>query len=163
MSEPPGYSKTQIALHWVSVGLVALQLVLHNGMANAWDRAQATGVFSLSMPVVVHFVIGGCILGLTMWRFAVRQEQGVPPPPAAEPEVLKRAGHAAHLGFYVVLILLPVTGGLAWGMESDALSKVHEILRLILVALIFAHIGAVIFHQKVLRSGLLQRMTRTQD
>jgi cytochrome b561 len=37
MSTPTGYSKLQIRLHWITVLLVALQYLLHDGIANAYD------------------------------------------------------------------------------------------------------------------------------
>ncbi|MDJ0858013.1 MAG: cytochrome b/b6 domain-containing protein [Dinoroseobacter sp.] len=160
MKSATGYSKQQIWLHWAVVGLVALQIVLHNGMARAWDAAMETSLFALSGPVVVHFAIGGLILGLMMWRFALRQERGVPPPPDSEPPLLQKLGHTAHLSFYAILILLPVTGGLAWGTQSAGLGKAHEVLRALLVLLILGHIGAVIYHQRVLKSDLLRRMLK---
>ncbi|MEM9392933.1 MAG: cytochrome b/b6 domain-containing protein [Pseudomonadota bacterium] len=160
MKTTGGYSKQQIVLHWAIVVLVALQFGLHTGMANAWDVAIAGGAFDLSTPVVAHFSIGGLILGLMMWRFALRQERGVPPPSDAEPYAFQRLGHFAHLAFYVVLILLPLTGGLAWGAQSAVLGQSHEILRFLLGFLILGHVGAVIYHQRILKSGLLQRMTK---
>lgn len=163
MQAVTGYSKTQIWLHWSIVALVLAQLILHDGMARAWEGALESGAFALSTPVVLHFAFGGAILGLMMWRFAIRQERGVPPPPASEPPLFQKLGHAAHLGFYALLILLPVTGGLAWGTQSQALGEVHEVLRALLVVLVLAHIAAVVYHQRVLKSGLLQRMLKPAD
>lgn len=160
MGAPEGYTTLQIRLHWAIVLLVTAQLLSHDGMARAWDAALQRGEFALSAPVILHFLIGGVILGGMMWRLALRQEHGVPPPPAQEPALMQALARWAHRGFYAVLILLPVTGGLAWGMRSPGLSTAHEVLRLALVVLIVAHVGAVIHHQRVLRTGFLQRMTR---
>ncbi len=161
MKPVTGYSRQQVFLHWAIVVLVALQIALHDGMALAWDEAFDSGAFVLTTPVILHFAIGGLILGLMMWRFALRQERGVPPPLEAEPPALRKLGHIAHLTFYGVLILLPVTGGLAWGTQSAALGQSHGVLRLVLILLILGHIGAVIYHQRVLKSGLLQRMMKS--
>jgi len=37
---PPGtgYSRTQIALHWIVFGLIAQQFLFRDAMSEAWDR-----------------------------------------------------------------------------------------------------------------------------
>jgi len=132
-------------------------------MAHAWDRAMESGTFALSLPVVAHFTCGGLILGLMFWRLALRQERGAPPPHPAEPLALSRMARTVHLAFYVVLIALPLTGGLAWGTESEALGLTHEVLRALLALLILAHVIGALYHRVVLKTDVLTRMTRPAD
>jgi cytochrome b561 len=37
MSQPNGYSRLQIRLHWIIFGLLVLQFVFHEWIADAWD------------------------------------------------------------------------------------------------------------------------------
>lgn len=163
MAQPQGYSRLQITLHWVVAVLVVLQIVLHEGIADAYDIAEETGVYAMSAPVIGHIIGGALILLLACWRLILRHERGAPTPPAGEPEIFRRAGHAAHLALYGLLIALPVTGALAWGGRMEAAADAHELLKNLLVLLVFAHIGAVAVHQLVWKTGLIRRMMRAQD
>jgi cytochrome b561 len=162
MSAPTGYSKLQIRLHWITVLLVALQYLLHDGIADAYEIALDTGVYALSAPVAGHAVGGLIILGLSIWRLLLRRERGVPPPPEAEPEIFRTLSHWAHIAFYALLIALPVSGVMAWGGRIEAAGDIHEVFRALLMFLILAHIGAVVVHQLVWKTGLITRMTRPE-
>ncbi|WP_420862437.1 cytochrome b [Algirhabdus cladophorae] len=157
-----GYSKLQIRLHWAVVVLVALQLIFHEGMSNAYAAGMKVGNLTFSTPVILHFIFGTTITALMLWRLMMRQERGVPPAPEGEPKQFQLAGKLAHVAFYVVLLLLPVTGAVAWGGANQGAANVHEILKFILLALIAAHIGAALIHQFVWKTDLLDRM-RTPD
>jgi cytochrome b561 len=159
---PDGYSKMQIRLHWITVLLVALQYLLHDGIADAYDRALQTGIYAFSVPVAGHILGGVAILVLALWRLFLRNEHGTPPSPEGEPPLFRRLAHWNHLAFYALLILLPVTGALAWGGRSEGASDAHEVLRAVLLLLIVAHVGAVAIHQFVWKTGLIRRMTRPE-
>ncbi|MCU4653179.1 cytochrome b/b6 domain-containing protein [Roseibacterium sp. SDUM158016] len=162
MNQSTGYSRMQIRLHWATVVLVALQYLLHEGISEAYEVAQDTGVYALSTPVVGHAAGGMIILLLTAWRLMLRREHGAPPPPEGEPALFRRLSHAGHMSFYVLLFLLPVTGVMAWGGRIEAAGDAHEVLRAILMIVILAHVGAVLVHQFVWKTGLLRRMMRPQ-
>lgn len=160
MAAPTGFSKMQIRLHWITVGLVALQYLLHEGVSGAYDRALDTGDYTLSAPVIGHAAGGMIILLLATWRLLLRRERGVPAPPASEPELFKRVSHLAHIAFYVLLFLLPFSGAMAWGGRTEAAGDVHEVLKSVLLLLIVAHVGAVLVHQFVWKTNLLDRMRK---
>lgn len=155
-----GYTRRQIVLHWVTVVLVALQYLLHNGVVAAFDLGLETGAMTFTAPAVAHMAIGTLILGLAAWRLLLRGEHSPPPPLDGEPAWATWLAPVVHLVFYVVLIALPVTGALAWGLASEFMGDLHEALRAALLFLIVAHVGAVILHQAVWKTGLLARMTR---
>ena len=164
MKTPPnGYSRLQILLHWAVVVLVALQYLLHDGMSDAYDIAEETGLYAMSLPVIGHIAGGALILLLACWRLILRNERGVPLPPEQEPALFRRLGHAAHLALYALLVLLPVSGALAWGGQMEVAGDAHEVLKTLLLVLIVAHVGAVAVHQLVWKTGLMFRMTRPRD
>jgi len=163
MAQPTGYSRTQIRLHWAVVILVALQYLLHEGISDAYDIATDTGTYAMSAPVIGHAVGGALILLLVCWRLILRQERGTPPPPDGEPAVFQKVSHLAHLAFYVLLFALPISGAMAWGGQIEAAGEVHEVLRALLMILILAHVGAVIVHQVVWKTGLIKRMMKAED
>ncbi|MGB3409348.1 MAG: cytochrome b/b6 domain-containing protein [Jannaschia sp.] len=150
------YTATQRRLHWITVALVAVQIALHDGIAQTWDAATATGDWSVTFGAGLHFAVGSAILLTMGLRWLLRQEN--PPAPAPAPKWSQRVSRAVHLGFYIILILLPVTGGLAWGGRSEGLGLVHEGLRAALIVLIAAHVGGVLVHSFVWKDGLIRRM-----
>lgn len=158
MTQPNGYTRTQILLHWATVGLVALQYLLHDGVSSAYDRALETGDYVLSAPVALHAGGGMAILILAVVRLLLRKEQGVPAAPAGEPPLFQAASKAAHLGFYALLFLLPISGAIAWGGRAEGAGSAHEALKTLLLVLIVAHVGAVVIHQVVWKTGLMRRM-----
>lgn len=158
-----GYTRTQIRLHWAVVVLVALQFIFHEGIAEAFDRGLEAGQMTLTGPAVAHMAAGSLILLLAFWRLNLRREQGTPPPPAGEPDWAKLAAKATHWAFYALLILLPITGAAAWGGQSEAAGAAHEVMRALLFFLVLAHIGAVIVHQFVWKTGLMERMKTPVD
>jgi len=163
MTPPQGYSRAQITLHWVVMALVALQYLLHEGIADAYEIAEETGQYALSAPVIGHIIGGALILLLACWRLILRHDRGTPPPPEGEPEAFRKIGHLAHLALYALLIALPVTGALAWGGRIEAAGEAHEVLKTLLLVLILAHLGAVGMHQLVWKTGILRRMMRAED
>ncbi len=160
MARPEGYSRLQIRLHWITVALVALQYLLHDGIDDAYDLATETGNYVLSAPVIGHAAGGMIILLLAVVRLMLRREHGTPPPPAGEPALFQRLSHIAHIAFYVLLFALPVTGAAAWGGQVEAAGDAHEVLRALLALLILGHVGAVLVHQFVWKTNLFDRMRR---
>ncbi|MHC0054558.1 cytochrome b/b6 domain-containing protein [Actibacterium sp. D379-3] len=148
-----GYSRAQIRLHWLVVLLVALQLLLpHSALQAFQDRLDATGVV-LGVGAMMHFGCGALILVLVALRLALRQEQGIPAPGRPGARIL-------HFALYAVLLLLPVTGALAWVLSSAQAGLAHYILKRVLIGLILTHVGVVLYEQFVLRTNIMQRMIR---
>lgn len=157
---PTGYSRQQIVLHWAIFALVALQFLLHEGIAEAFEAVEDGLAPQADILTNLHIFGGFLVFVLMLWRLMLRLTRGAPPPPEAEPAPFRLAGHAAHWVFYALLILLPVTGAVAWYRQSEAAGEVHEALRGLLFLLILAHIGAVAVHQFVWKTGLMDRMRR---
>jgi cytochrome b561 len=154
-----GYSRAQIILHWLIAALILFQLLVHDGIEEAW-RASHMGVAEAGNPLP-HIVVGSAVLILAAVRLVIRLRHGAPPAPAGQPAALGLLASAVHWGIYVLLFLIPISGLVAWfgGVQGAAL--VHGgPLRLLLIALVLVHIVGALVQQFLLRSDVLMRMFR---
>ena len=129
-------------------------------MSRAFHQLVDTGQAAQTALVSAHIFGGFLIFVLMGARLFLRLEQGVPAPPAEEPQVLQTAAKAAHWGFYALLLALPVTGAVAWFQASEVAGDAHEVLRAALLFLILAHVGGALYHRFILKTDVLSRMTR---
>ncbi|MCT8328021.1 cytochrome b [Albidovulum sediminis] len=158
--KPQGYSRSQILLHWAVFLLLIPQFVFEDGIKGAW-RAFRQGQEAGFDPTVPFHVFGGlAILALVGWRVALRLRRGAPEAPAGGSVLMERVAGLTHLGLYALLFALPVTGALAWFGGLSDLSEVHEVMTTLLLILSGLHILGALYHQFVLRDGLLLRMKR---
>lgn len=153
------YTPLQKALHWAVVGLLLLQFFVFDGMGKPFDASLKAGVPVYATTVYFHILIGATIFALAAWRLGLRARFGAPAAPEAEPEMFRLAAKAAHLAFYVLLLGLPIGGLGAWFLQSETLGELHEIGTNLLLLIAIAHVGAVLVHQFVWKTGLIRRMT----
>jgi cytochrome b561 len=163
------------ALHWlmalmILVALAAGGLVLANMPPDSPDKVAGLGG---------HMFFGMAIGVLLILRLVTRTRTRSTHPPRAETgnAMLDRIGHWTHWGFYALIAgmvltglatalgagLFPIVyGGAATTLPpelADMATRVaHGIIATLLVALISLHIAAAIYHQIVLKDGLLRRM-----
>ena len=77
---------------------------------------------------------------------------------------MKLGAGLVHWSIYALMIALPVTGLLAWYGGIEDLAELHgEFLKVLLWAMIAAHVAAAFYHQFVLKNGLMDRMRKPQD
>ncbi len=158
MAEPKGYSRGQIGLHWIIALLLVPQFLLHDGIKAAFREMMKGGAASYDAMVLLHVVGGLLILVLMLWRVALRMDRGVPPPPAGESAVQKRVASAVHGLLYLVLFLLPLSGLAAWFGAAGAAAEFHELMKPLLLILVALHVLGALYHQFVLKTGLIDRM-----
>lgn len=155
MSAPDTFSRTQIVLHWTIAVLVIFQLVLHEGMEDAWEIREDGGTVSLINP---HVVVGIAVLVLATWRIALRLTRGVPPAPSTEPAPLRLLASATHWAFYALLFVMPLSGMALWFLEAEVAGDVHKTARLVLIALIFLHIAGALAQHFWFKTDVLKRI-----
>ncbi|MFN4156648.1 MAG: cytochrome b [Paracoccaceae bacterium] len=160
MTHPTGYSRTQIALHWAVAALVAGQYIFKDSISGAWDAVRAGREVAFDPLILAHVAGGGLVLAFVVWRLVLRLKRGVPAAPANEPAPLKTLSHLAHSAFYAVLGAMAVTGSLAWFGDLTLAADAHNVLKVVLLALVVLHVLAVPFHSLVLKNNVMRRMIR---
>ena len=103
-----GYTRAQIALHWVVAVLIAAQYLLADGIEEAWESYEEAGVKVTTGGAWLHIIIGVAVLGLALWRGARRfgpakadsadtPEQSKLAAIATNARLLRIAGHDARM------------------------------------------------------------------
>jgi cytochrome b561 len=150
----------QIALHWIVAVLVAFQFLAHDGIETSWRKIVRDEPPPASDLVLtyLHIAAGLLVLLLALTRIYLRVTRGAPAPPADEPRLLQIMAETVHWGIYVLLLLLPVTGGVAWFFVVEAAGDIHEWLKNLLLIAIALHVSGALFQHFIRRSDVLMRM-----
>lgn len=160
MPAPRGYSKIQIALHWTIAVLVLLQLFVNEDMQRAFNDRLEGGQLGASSGALLHIVVGLTVLALALLRLTIRLVRGAPPPHASNPAIVNWLGHATHFLLYGFIILMPLTGAIAWFFGVEFSAKLHEIGRLVLIPAISLHVLGALVEHFVFRNDSLRRMLK---
>lgn len=158
--QPTGYSPLQIALHWAILLLIAVNYFTGEYMTRAFDGFYEEQADATSWQSSVHVWFGTAILLLVAVRFVVRLVNGAPPHAEETSGLMILAGKVNHALLYVLLVAVPVLGLLAWFGGLTGLGDYHVLLMNLMLVLAGLHAAAAIFHQYVMKDGLLMRMVR---
>ena len=112
------YSSVAIVLHWT----IALAIVLQIILAGRMEPPPTPESFAVTQ---LHKSIGITILLLSLVRLAWRFMNPPPPEPATLATWERRLAQVTHVGFYVVMIAMPLTG---WLMVSASRIQVPTLL-----------------------------------
>jgi cytochrome b561 len=167
------YTRTAIALHWLTLLLIATGFSLGRWMVDLPIAPQTLRVYAY------HKWIGITVFLLTLVRLTWRLAHPVPPP-AGLPTWQRRAAAVSHALLYVLMLAIPVSGWLfssASGVQvvylglvalpnlvakdhalATILKSVHFTLNFTLLALVLVHAGAALRHHFVDRDRVLVRM-----
>ena len=165
------YSKRIIIIHWLTLALLVAAWFLGDSLDDARHEGGAT-----IAGYMVHSLVGGVVLLLTLLRLAFRRTDGIPLALGDTP--LDKVAKGVHHLLYILLILLPLSGimqvltsnvGKAL-MAGDAslLPKkfegvpahgVHEILVNVLIAVVVVHVLGALKHQFVTKDSIMSRMS----
>lgn len=176
------YTSVAITLHWV-IALAILGMIFGGWYMTDLPDGASGQYFLYQM----HKSVGITILLLTVARIIWR---GMNPPPALPEDMHgleKTASHLVHLGFYGLMILLPLTGWLyssvsvkldvptvlyfavSWpdipfveGLKTETASGVvnfiHSKLAWVTLALLALHVAGAVKHELSAEQGVLKRM-----
>ena len=148
------YSKTQIVLHWITVALVIAQYVLHDSIVNAWELIQSGKSVSFD-PLVLSHVAGGIFIAvIVLIRLRLRSIN------THETKDLlgNRLSNIAHKLLYAILLVMVLSGGMAWFFNIDAAANAHNLFKVLLLITVLGHVLAALYHHFIMKDGLLNRM-----
>jgi cytochrome b561 len=173
-AEPPTYTATARALHWITAALVLTMIPIGLIMAN----------FSLGptgdVLYDIHRSIGAVLIPVVLVRLAYRLANPPPPLPDDIPAVQRLAANLTHWALYILLIVQGFVGWIAtsayrapikvfwlfelppiWPVDqpySEKMFGVHRLIGIVLALLICMHIGAALYHHFVRKDDVLMRM-----
>ena len=148
------YSKTQIVLHWITVALVIAQYVLHDSIVNAWELIQSGKSVSFD-PLVLSHVAGGIFIAvIVLIRLRLRSIN------THETKDLlgNRLSNIAHKLIYAILLMMVLSGGVAWFFNIDVAANAHNLFKVLLLITVLGHVLAALYHHFIMKDGLLNRM-----
>jgi cytochrome b561 len=164
------YQPVLVALHWLLalliIGLLCLGFFVLANMPNTDPK---------KLVILVWHMTGGMfVLVLMILRVVIRTWSARPATATTGSRPLDRLASIAHASLYVIVFLMIASGwSTGWLISSSFQPKgpplpqnfallptfqVHATLAVLLVILIAGHIAAAIYHQFVLKNGLLRRM-----
>lgn len=112
------YSAVAIVLHWLIAAAIVFQVII------AWRMGGGRTPEGFAL-VQLHKSIGITVLLLSLARLAWRLTHRPPPLPAGMASWEKALAKVAHVGLYVIMIGLPITG---WIMVSASRIQVPTLL-----------------------------------
>ncbi len=116
---PVRYTTVAIILHWLIAAALIFQVILGWRADDGPKGAETFALFQL------HKSIGITILVLSVARLLWKFTHKSPPAPAGQPTWEKLAASAVHVGFYVIMIGLPLTG---WIIASTSRINIPTVL-----------------------------------
>jgi cytochrome b561 len=163
---PFRYAKSQVVVHWLAAALIVFMLATGSLILSEMPNTVAkTG------NLRVHMILGSLAAILVITRIALRRRH-----PSPAPAVSERFGRIGHVLLNVVVLLM-VASGVGLALQSGAqdavffggafpadfkvytLRQVHGLLSRIAMGLIALHVLAALYHQFVLKDGLISRVT----
>jgi len=164
------YSKPMVIVHWLTLVVLIAAWFLGESVHEARHDGDAT-----LAGYAIHATVGAAVLLLTLMRMYFRSKDGIPP--SMGNTTMDRMAKGIHHLLYTLLVLLPVSGmvqiatsdiGKALLAGNAALLPkkldgvvahgVHEVLVNVLIVVVSIHILAAIYHQFILKDGLMERM-----
>lgn len=151
------YSSLQIALHWAIAGLITANYLISEGMEQAFDGMMEGGAVTGFAPRF-HVWAGVVVLGLVLLRLLVRRASAGAQQEAAT--LSDRAALWGHRALYALMVAVPALGAISWFGGIDATAGLHVLVMNVMMVLVLGHAAMALFHQYILRDGLLMKMLR---
>jgi cytochrome b561 len=162
-SAPRSYSSLQIALHWTIAALVVFQLLVHDGMVDAFEASMHGEPVGGNIGwAYLHIGVGVSVLLLAIVRLTVRLNRGAPPVHHDKPEFLVWLAYTTHILLYTFIFLMPLSGAIAWFFELDFSAGIHVLAKNILIPLVTLHVVGALTEHFVLKNDTLVRMLGLQ-
>jgi cytochrome b561 len=150
-----GYSGVQIALHWLIAILILAAWLSGEGAEEAMEAVEEGGVTGF----VPHVAFGLSILALVVVRLLVRLGRGAPAAPGEPGSLQVKAADWGHRLIYLLMIAVPL-GGVSVFFLGLEVGEIHGLAANILMLVVLGHALMALYHQYVLKDGLLRRMMK---
>lgn len=157
MKTTTGYSGLQIGLHWLIAILIVTAWFTGEGAEEAMEVVEEGGVAGF----VPHVLIGLAILALVLVRVLVRLGRGAPAAPGEPGSLTVLAADWGHRLIYLLMLAVPL-GGIATFFLGLDVGEVHGLAANLLMLVVLGHALMAIYHQYVLKDGLLRRMMKAE-
>ena len=157
MKTTSGYSGLQIGLHWLVALLIVVAWFTGEGAGEAMEVVEDGGTAGF----VPHVAFGLAILALVVVRVLVRLGRGAPSAPGAPGSLSVLAADWGHRLIYLLMIAVPL-GGIATFFLGIDVGEVHGLAANVLMLIVLGHALMALYHQYVLKDGLLRRMMKAE-
>lgn len=173
VAEPSQFTALSRILHWLTAILVFSTLLI--------GFAMVSSVSDYATLLKIHKTLGVVILTVAIIRVVNRLTHRAPAPPPTVGRFERILVAVSEIALYALLLAQPLVG---WAMVSASgtavvvfgslrlpaiapvdlglyavLREIHSVLAFLLVAVVAAHVSAVLLHSITLRDGMLRRMT----
>lgn len=181
--ETPRYTAVAIVLHWLMAVLILGMIFMGWRMEDMREMALAGEVSFADVQALYnwHKTIGISLLVLALARLGWRLTHKVPPLPGGMKAWERVAARISHVGFYVIMIGMPVGGWLTASATNfpsyiannpalelphlpvpndlyETLGSLHGAGAWVIFAFLALHIGAALKHHFVNKDDVLTRM-----
>lgn len=157
MKTTAGYSGIQVALHWVIALLILAAWFTGEGAEEAIEVIEKGG----TVGFVPHVAIGLAVILLVVVRVLVRFGRGAPAAPGTPGSLSVMAVDWGHRIIYLLMIAVPLGGASVFFLGLDV-GEVHGMAANVLMVVVLGHALMALYHQYVLKDGLLRRMMRAE-
>ena len=163
-----------ILLHWIIAAAMVVTVIygLVSGYADTAELTQST--------MLVHQSIGMLILVLALVRVVARLRRPAPPLPPDMPRYQKIAAAITHGVLYFTLFAFPITGYVSLAARGRTINifglfdlpnivprdlslaanadNLHVTAQWALYGLVLLHVAAALYHQFIVKDGVLLRL-----
>ncbi len=156
-----GFSKYQVIVHWLVACFILFQIATGSTMSNDF-LALKDGKISIEevhKNSWYHLFFGLTIFLLMVIRFILRIILGVPKPTKQSSSLTIILAKIIHWLFYLVLLIVPISGFVAWNTSNLLIGNLHSASVNALYVLVLIHLIAIVYHQIFLEDNLIDRMT----
>ncbi len=157
MKTTTGYSGLQIGLHWLIAILILTAWFTGEGAEEAMEVVEEGGVAGF----VPHVAVGLAILALVAVRVLVRLGRGAPAAPGMPGSLSVMAADWGHRLIYLLMVAVPL-GGISTFFLGLDVGEIHGLAANILMLVVLGHALMALYHQYVLKDGLLRRMMKAE-
>jgi cytochrome b561 len=153
------YSKGLSLLHWLVALMFTASYVISDGMPRYFDQHLENIDVSGQWVANFHVYAGIAFVAVVLIRFIVRLTTQKPEQLESASPLLNKVATGTHHALYLLMFLVPIAGVIGWYEKITIFGDIHVLLMNLMLGLVGLHIAAAIYHQWVLKDGILSRIS----